>query len=72
MLQRIDPPGSLAVLEYGPFSFEVIKPGRFVRCAVSGAAIPLDELRYWNHELQEAYRGPAESLQRWQALKAKK
>jgi hypothetical protein len=72
MLQRIDPSGALAVLEYGPFSFEVIKPGRFVRCAVSGVAIPLDELRYWSHELQEAYAGPAESLQRWQALKAKK
>jgi hypothetical protein len=72
MLQRIDPQGELAVLDYGPFSFEVIRPGRFVRCAVTGALIPLDELRYWNHELQEAYRGPAEALQRWRALKGKK
>ncbi|HWA23363.1 MAG TPA: DUF2093 domain-containing protein [Caulobacterales bacterium] len=72
MLQRIDPQGELAVLDYGPFSFEVVRPGRFVRCAVTGALIPLDELRYWNHELQEAYRGPAEALQRWRALKGKK
>ena len=30
-------------------------PGHFVRCAVTGASIPLDELRYWNVEKQEAY-----------------
>lgn len=72
MLQRIDPPGELAVLDYGPFSFEVVKPGRFVICAVSGAKIGLDDLRYWNHELQEAYRGPEEALQRWRVLKDRK
>ncbi len=71
MLQRIDQSEEMAVLDYGPFSFEVIKPGRFVRCTVTGEAIALDDLRYWNHELQEAYRGPAEALQRWRALKAK-
>ena len=29
--------------------------GKFVRCAVSGEAIQLEELRYWSAEHQEAY-----------------
>jgi hypothetical protein len=33
-----------------------------VRCAVSGAAIPLTALRYWSVERQEAYAGPGEYL----------
>jgi hypothetical protein len=40
-------------------------PGDFVRCAVTGNAIPLDELRYWSVELQEAYLDAATSLQRF-------
>jgi len=40
----------------------VLKPGRHVVCAVSGVLIPLEGLRYWNPELQEAYAGPAEAL----------
>jgi len=43
----------------------VLKPGRFVVCAVTGKKIPLEALRYWNAALQEAYAGPAEALQRW-------
>ncbi|MDP3173706.1 DUF2093 domain-containing protein [Phenylobacterium sp.] len=55
----------LATLHYGDGEFAVLKPGRFVRCAVSGAMIPLDALRYWSPVLQEAYAGPAEALARW-------
>jgi hypothetical protein len=40
----------------------------YVRCAVSGEHIRLDELRYWNVDLQEAYRGPEEALKRWRQL----
>jgi hypothetical protein len=36
-----------------------------VICAVSGKKVPLEALRYWSAELQEAYAGPAEALQRW-------
>jgi hypothetical protein len=36
----------------------VVKPGAFVRCAVTGAEIPLDELKYWSVERQEAYASP--------------
>ena len=44
-----------AKLFYGPSSFRVLRPGKHVLCAVSGAAIPLEELRYWSAEHQEAY-----------------
>lgn len=44
-----------AKLHYGPAGYKVIRPGSHVYCAVSGAAIPLEELRYWSAELQEAY-----------------
>jgi hypothetical protein len=29
-----------------------------VRCAVTGTPIPLDELKYWSVDLQEAYATP--------------
>ncbi len=35
--------------------FQVEAPGNFIRCAVSGTAIPLDELKYWSVSRQEAY-----------------
>ena len=44
-----------AKLYYGPSTFRVLRGGKFVRCAVSGEAIELEELRYWSAELQEAY-----------------
>lgn len=59
------PAGELAVLHYGDGDFVVLKPGRHVRCAVSGKLIALEALRYWSAPLQEAYAGPAESLARW-------
>jgi hypothetical protein len=33
----------------------VLRPGSFVRCAVTGVPIPLDELTYWNVDRQEPY-----------------
>ncbi|WEK45440.1 MAG: DUF2093 domain-containing protein [Candidatus Andeanibacterium colombiense] len=47
-----------ATLLYGPSGFRVIKPGKFVVCAVTGEAIPLEALRYWSVEHQEAYASP--------------
>ena len=44
-----------ARLHYGPNGFRVLTPGDHVTCAVSGARIPLDSLRYWNVPRQEAY-----------------
>ena len=47
-----------ARLQYGPNGFRVLRPGKHVYCAVSGAPVPLAELRYWSVELQEAYATP--------------
>jgi hypothetical protein len=47
-----------ATLIYGPNGFRVIRPGRFVACAVTGEPIPLEELRYWSVDRQEAYASP--------------
>ncbi|MEL6878790.1 MAG: DUF2093 domain-containing protein [Pseudomonadota bacterium] len=44
-----------AKLHYGPSTFRVLKPGQHVLCAVSGEVIPLEELRYWSSDHQEAY-----------------
>ena len=49
---------NVATLIYGPNGFRVIKPGRFVACAVTGEPIPLEELRYWSVDRQEAYATP--------------
>lgn len=53
-----------ATLKYLSGEFQVVTPGDFVRCAVTGESIPLDELRYWNADLQEAYVSAEVSLRR--------
>jgi|TARA_B100001971_G_C18107414_1_gene492294 hypothetical protein len=59
----------LAKLKYGPNTFEVLKKGNYVICAVSGKKIPLDKLTYWNVELQEAYFSAKEVQIRYEKLK---
>jgi exodeoxyribonuclease VII large subunit len=54
----MSPTGRLARLQYLPGSFRQLSAGDHVVCAVSGVAIPLDALRYWSAELQEAYASP--------------
>ena len=63
--------GELAVLHYGDGDYAVLKPGRYVLCAVTGVKIPLQALRYWNPVLQEAYAGPKEATARWRELNEK-
>jgi hypothetical protein len=63
--RNVDAP---AVLHYGTPDFDVIRPGRYVLCAVSGKRVPLEALRYWSVELQEPYAGPEEAMARWKAL----
>ena len=63
--------GDIAVLHYGDGDYAVLKPGRYVVCAVTGARIPLQALRYWSPELQEAYASPKEATQRWLETKGK-
>ncbi len=56
-MNRIDisGPGGEARIRYLDGDFQVISPGTFVRCAITGAQIPLEDLRYWSVERQEAY-----------------
>lgn len=60
MMRAPDMPG-LAILRYRAADYQVVRPGRFVICAVSGVEIPLNELAYWSADRQEAYRSAIES-----------
>ncbi len=51
----------IAELHYDASDFDVIRPGTHVVCAVSGEPIPLDQLKYWSAEFQEAYRSANEA-----------
>lgn len=64
-MNRFERPGGMeAQLRYLDADFQVIVAGSFVRCAVTGRPIPLDELKYWSVARQEAYFDAAASLQR--------
>ena len=45
----------LAKLEYFSNNFKIIENGDYVICAMSGKEITLENLNYWNVELQEPY-----------------
>lgn len=65
MLNRFGPSGQgEAKLQYLDGDFRVTTPGSYVLCAVSGVRIPLDELKYWSVDLQEAYATPETVLER--------
>ena len=73
MLNRYNPspmPGE-AEVKYLDGDFRVVRPGAFVRCAVTSVPIPLEELKYWSVELQEAYSTPEAVLQRHAAGRLK-
>lgn len=56
MMNRFEGPGAReAGIRYLDGDFQVTSPGAFVRCAVTGESIPLDELKYWSVARQEAY-----------------
>ncbi|HEY7382615.1 MAG TPA: DUF2093 domain-containing protein [Beijerinckiaceae bacterium] len=50
--------GGEAVIQYLDSNIRVVRPGSYVRCAVTGEPIPLDQLKYWSVERQEAYASP--------------
>ena len=57
-----------AKLKFLPNNFEIIEEGDYVVCAISGKSIPLNQLTYWNVELQEAYFSPKEAQIRYEQL----
>lgn len=58
------PGGKEARIRYLDGDFQVMTPGSFVRCAVTGESIPLDELKYWSVARQEPYANAEISLNR--------
>ena len=71
-MNKHDPGGPEAKVHFGDNEITILRQGTHVRCAVTGEAITLDALRYWNVDLQEAYRGPAEATARWKQVHAEK
>ena len=65
-MNRMDREKGEARLRFLDGDFEVLQPGAYVVCAVTGTHIPLDALRYWSVDLQEAYASPALALKRFQ------
>ena len=49
--------------------FEVVEEGDHVLCAITGKEIKLQNLSYWNVDLQEAYYSPVEVKERYKTLK---
>ena len=45
--------------------FEILEEGDHVLCAISGREISLQDLNYWNVDLQEAYYSPIEANERF-------
>ena len=61
--------GIKAKLKYLANTFEIIEKGDYVECAISKKKIPIENLNYWNVELQEAYFSPSEVKKRFEKLK---
>lgn len=57
-----------AKVRYLDGEFEVISPGEFVRCAVTGEPIALPDLKYWSVEAQEPYVSAEVSFKRYLEL----
>lgn len=68
MLDRFGRPASL---HYESGSYRILAPGDHVLCAVTQQRIPLANLRYWSHELQEAYFNADIASTRYAEMRAK-
>ena len=64
MLNKIERSGGEAVVQFLDSNLRILKPGAYVRCAVTGIEISLDELKYWSVERQEAYASPEAVMMR--------
>ena len=58
-----EPLGGEARVVYRDAAFDVIAPGAFVTCAVTGQQIPLADLKYWSVDRQEPYATPDAATQ---------
>jgi len=55
MVYKLNMFKKLAKLKYLPNNFEIVEDGDYVICAISNKKISLENLQYWNVELQEPY-----------------
>jgi len=68
MLDRFGRPARLI---YGSGSYRIVEAGDYVLCADTGQRINLEALRYWSHELQEAYFSADVASKRYAEMRAK-
>ena len=61
-IDPILPPQREAKLKYQDGDFQILREGEFVRCAVSGLPIRIDDVRYWSVDKQEVYRSAVEAF----------
>ena len=61
----------LAKLKYLPNNFEIIENGEYVECAMTGKIIKIENLNYWNVELQEPYYSYKEAFQKKEEINRK-
>lgn len=61
-----------AKVRYLDADFQIVRPGDFVRCAMTGRAIRLEDLRYWSVERQEPYASAQVGMQRTLELASSK
>ena len=52
-----------AKIRYLDGDYQILSAGSYVTCTATGVHIPVDELRYWSVERQEAYVDCATSLE---------
>ena len=61
----------LAKIKYLPNNFQIVEQGDYVECAVSGKKINLEDLTYWNVNLQEPYFSYKEAHEKREKIKNK-
>ena len=61
----------LAKIKYLPNNFQIIETGDYVECAISGKKISLENLNYWNVDLQEPYYSYVEANERREKIEKK-
>ncbi len=63
-------PAGEAQVEFLDGEFRVLRPGSFVRCAVTSEPIAIEDLRYWDVDRQEAYATPEAKLKQLGIIRA--
>ena len=61
----------LAKIKYLPNNYQILEEGDHVICAISGKQISIENLNYWNVELQEPYFSYKEAFQKKEQLDKK-